>query len=87
MLSAMKLALGMIAAALCEIVAAQVIEPAAPRYLEPVYVNRGPNPYVQWNAAQVSMEGSTIVARIQQLRCNDLCASLHFPRSAIAAFV
>jgi hypothetical protein len=55
-------------------VSAQVIVPSEPRYLEPVYLSLL-NPYARWEAAQVSMEGSTITVRIQEIHCLDLCGT------------
>ena len=73
MATAMRLASWLVTAALCGTVSAQIIYPSEPRYLEPVYLLHGPNPYVLFQAEQVSMEGSTIVVRIQLMRCIDLC--------------
>lgn len=63
----------MVAVAMGKVVVAQVVDPAEPQYFEPVYVRHDPNPYVQWRAAQVTFDGTTIVVRIQGLRCSDLC--------------
>jgi hypothetical protein len=73
MATAMRLASWLMTTALCGTVSAQIIYPSEPRYLEPVYLLHGPNPYVLFQAAQVSMEGSTIVVRIQLMHCTDLC--------------
>jgi len=69
----MKLALCVTAAALAGAANAQVITPAAPRYLEPVYLRHGPNPYEYWQSATPSMEGGVLVVRIRSVSCSDLC--------------
>jgi hypothetical protein len=86
MATAMRLASWLMTAALCGTVSAQIIYPSEPRYLEPVYLGLGPNPYERWQAAQVSMEGSTIVARIQSIHCTDLCGPGPVPDVALGRF-
>jgi len=73
--SAFKLALCVTAAALSGSVVAQIVVPAAPRYLEPVYLRHGPNPYEYWQAATLSMEDNTLVVRIRSVSCSDLCGA------------
>src|SRR5262249_32974538 len=51
-----------------------------------VYLRLYPHPYRNVQAAQVSMEGSTIVVRIESMSCTDLCVSAIIGDVALGRF-